>query len=266
MLVKQIPLPLVRRQNIRSQRDPQIFANLKQSIAAVGQLYPILVFPLHGQFEVIDGHGRLQACEELGMETVAALVQEGPSSEDHHLHRALVSNVQRESLSPVDLAKAISRLMELNRWNASQTAEQLGLSVSAITKSLAVLKLPADIIELIAARRIPATSAYQLSRVADRAKQAALAQQLASGHLTRDVVAGQQKRKRAPHQISPNRKRAVVFLDPQASLTLLGKPLDFESFIDACETAAAQAKKARQQKLSFVTFLRATRDQAVITA
>jgi ParB family chromosome partitioning protein len=264
MLVKQIPLALVRRNNIRTKRDAQKLANLKQSIATLGQLYPILVFALHGLFEVIDGHGRVEACEELGMETIAALVQEGPTSEDHHLHKALVSNVQREGLSPVDMAKATSRLMELNSWNASQVAQQLGLSVSAITKSLSILKLPAEIVEQIESRKILASAAYELSRITDPQKQAELAKRLACGQLTRDGLA--QKRQRATSSRQATKasgKRAVVYLTPGSTLTLSGKSLDFENFITACEIAAAQAKKARQQKLSFATFLLATRDQAV---
>lgn len=262
--IQQVPLASIRKNNLRSRRDPAAYASLKRSIEENGLLYPVLLFPVCGTLEIFDGHGRVQVFEELRRETVPAIVCERELLEGEALQSALVSNIQRENLNPVDSARAIQRLMALTGHNASATAAKLGCSVSSVTKLLSILSLPSDIIERVAAKEIPATAAYELARVSDPAKQAELARDLACGHLTRDAVtqATKQLRRGARRPSRSLVQRALVRLGAGASITVAGKRLDFESFIASCEAAAAKAKRARGQNLSFETFLKVAHDQA----
>lgn len=257
-----VPLGRIRQQPLRQQRDPASFAALKESIATSGLLVPPLVFPDGDQLEVFDGNGRIQACAELGIESIPVLVADRAFHEAEALEKAILTNSQRESLNPVDYARSVHRLMELKRLNVSQAAQRLGCSASAVTKLLAVLDRPAEVLDLIASRKIPLTAAYSLEKVGDPNREVELARQLASGALTRDGLSKAAKRRRKPSTSAPKSKRALVKLGPGISLTVAGHRLDFDSFIATCESALVKAKRARTQNLTFETFLKVAHDQA----
>jgi len=260
----ELSLDKIRCDDIRQSRDAGALHALTRSLKVAGQLHPIRVRPDGDQYAIVDGHRRFAGTKALGRSSIRAIVVDRPLAEDEALQQALISNTQRESLTPVDLARSIARLMELTGWNASETASHLGFSVSSVTKSLAILNLSPEIRERIASKEIPATAAYELARIGDPGRQAELARQLASGQLTRDDLSRASKnRRRVAGKPRPSPiGRAQLKLAAGTTLTVASKRLDFDCFIDACEGALVKAKKARGQNLTFETFLRVVRDQA----
>lgn len=251
--------------DIRHGRDANALRGLAQSLAEVGQLAPIRVRPEGDRYAIVDGHRRATALKELGRTTVLAMVVEHPLDEAQSLQQALISNTQREGLSPVDLAEAISRLMEVSGWNASETARHLGFSVSTVTKSLAILALAPEIRARIAAREIPATAAYELARVSDPAEQAALVEQLATGRLSRDRLSRVTNGRHRPTTKANSRiGRAVVRLEGEVVLSVSARGLNYDQFLAACEEALKRARKARREKLGFETFLKVAQDQGSV--
>lgn len=260
LIVQEIPLSQVVEDDIRLHRDPHALESLAQSLRAVGQLYPVRLRPVGERFAIVDGHRRCAALKAIGATTVQAIVEDETLAEAETLQKALISNIQRENLGPVDTAQAIRRLMDAAGWTISEAARQLGFSASGVTKTLAILDLPPAIVERIAAKQIPATAAYQLVRIDDPARQAELANKLAAGQLTRDRLMQTVRQRRQP--AAKGVRRAVLKLQGGASLEVSDLQLDFDDFIRACEQAIAKAKQARKQRLSFQTFLKAAHDQA----
>lgn len=247
----------------RRRFDPRTIEELAASIASSGLQQPPLLRRRGESFVPIDGERRVRACTVLDWKELPALVVEESDAADT-LTRQLVCNLQREDLNPVDRAEAINSLLRLGSCTREQAAGRLGLSSAAVTRSLAILRLPGALRERVRAGEISADAAYQLSRVADPAEQARLAEEAARGRLTRDVIA--RRVSRAPGGAAPSR-RVSLAAGKGRTLTLAG--LDAAEGLDgliAClERVLAQARRARAKGLTIAALARAMRDEAVKT-
>jgi ParB family chromosome partitioning protein len=120
---------------------------LAESIRATGLVQPVVVRPVDGGYELIAGERRWQAARRAGLERIPALIRE--AGERERLELALVENVVREDLNPMELARAVAALVEDFGQTHAQVAQILGRSRSAITNVLRLLELPDTVAEMV---------------------------------------------------------------------------------------------------------------------
>lgn len=127
----------------RTHYDESKLAELKASIKEKGILVPILVRLKDGRHEVVAGERRLKAARSLNVPEVPAIIRE--VSDQEALVLALVENIQREELNPIEEAAAYKKLIEEFRYTQDMVAGSVGKDRSTITNLLRLLKLPAEI-------------------------------------------------------------------------------------------------------------------------
>ncbi|MEO8145970.1 MAG: ParB/RepB/Spo0J family partition protein [Betaproteobacteria bacterium] len=124
----------------RTRMDQQALAELAASIRAQGLLQPLLVRPIGGNlYELIAGERRWRAAQLAGLGEVPVLVRDVP--DNAALAMALIENIQREDLNPIEEAAGLQRLIEEFRMTHEQAADAVGRSRSATTNLLRLLKL-----------------------------------------------------------------------------------------------------------------------------
>jgi len=137
----------------RSHMQQESLAELAASIKAQGVMQPILARPLPGgRFEIIAGERRWRAARMAGLATVPALVKDIPDSQA--LAAALIENIQREDLNPLEEAAGIQRLVQEFGLTHQAIAETLGRSRAAVTNLLRLLELAPPVRELLAEGRL----------------------------------------------------------------------------------------------------------------
>ena len=116
---------------------------LKASIKEKGVLQPILVRKKDGQHEVVAGERRLRAARALGLEEIPAIIKEVTDQEAFII--ALIENIQREELNPIEEAEAYRKLIEEFEYTQEDVAQSVGKDRSTISNLLRILRLPAEI-------------------------------------------------------------------------------------------------------------------------
>lgn len=124
----------------RKNFEPQALNDLADSIAAHGVLQPIVVRPARGGYVIVAGERRWRAARLAGLKEIPALVKELTDAEAMEL--ALVENLQREDLDPVEEAMGYRQLMEACGYTQAQAAEKVSKSRSAVANCLRLLNLP----------------------------------------------------------------------------------------------------------------------------
>lgn len=155
------PNPLQPRTDIN---DDQI-AELADSIRKVGILQPIIVRPEGASYQIIAGERRWRAAQAAGLERVPVRVM--ATSETEALALALIENLQREDLNPIEEARGYRRLINEYQMTQSELADRVSKSRSAVTNTLRLLDLPEDIQELLYDGRLSAGHARAILSVAD---------------------------------------------------------------------------------------------------
>jgi len=171
----------------RDHFDEEALVSLSASIRAVGVLQPILVRQTGDEsFELIAGERRWRAAKRAGLQTIPAIVR--PVEDGDSLEQALVENLHREDLSPLEEAAAYQRLMEEFSMTQDQVATRVGRSRSSVANTLRLLQLPASIQRLLRDGRLTAGHARALLGTPDRSFQEALAKTVVNERLSvRDV-------------------------------------------------------------------------------
>jgi len=125
---------------------------LAASIRANGIVQPIVVRPAGGRYQIVAGERRWRAAQRAGMRRVPVVVREIP--DDKLLELALVENIQRQELNPIEEADAYRKLIEHVGLTQEQVAERVGKERTLITTVMRLLKLPNDIQRLITEGRL----------------------------------------------------------------------------------------------------------------
>jgi ParB family transcriptional regulator, chromosome partitioning protein len=149
--LRDLPLDLIRPNpdQPRSRFDPASISSLAASIADAGIVQPLIVRPLaDGRYELIAGERRWRAAREAGIQTVPAIVRD--EAEAGRLQTALIENMAREDLNPIDEARACAALVEDLGLSKEELARRLGRSRSAISNLIRLLDLPDEALELVA--------------------------------------------------------------------------------------------------------------------
>jgi ParB family chromosome partitioning protein len=132
----------------RTRFDPETINGLAASIEISGIVQPLLVRPLpDGSYEIVAGERRWRAAQQAGLERVPAIVRD--SGEAEGLQTALIENVVREDLNPVDEARACAALVEDLGVSKEELARRIGRSRPAISNLVRLLDLPDDVLELL---------------------------------------------------------------------------------------------------------------------
>jgi len=146
--------------------DLQALDELKASISEKGVIQPITVRQVDDYYELIAGERRLRAVAELGLEKVPAYIIEVNGKEDM-LELAIIENVQREKLNPIEQATAYQRLIEECKLTQEEVAKKIGKDRTTITNMLRLLKLPVHIQESVQGEEISMGHARALLAVDD---------------------------------------------------------------------------------------------------
>jgi ParB family chromosome partitioning protein len=147
---REIPVEMIRPNPDQPRRrfDPDSIAGLAESIGEAGVIQPLVVRPLaDGRYELIAGERRWRAAREAGLATVPALLREEDSAE--RMQTALIENVAREDLNPVDEARACAALVEELGLSKEELARRLGRTRPAVSNLIRLLDLPDEVLELL---------------------------------------------------------------------------------------------------------------------
>lgn len=176
----EVPVAAVRpnRHQPRAHFDEESLAGLTASIAELGVLQPILVRPAEdGTFELIAGERRWRASKRAGLQTIPVVVRDA-STDASMLEQALVENLHRDDLNPMEEAAAYQQLIEDFGLTQEAVAKRVGKSRAAISNTLRLFQLPPAIQALVAENQLSAGHARALLGTPDRAYQTSLAQRI----------------------------------------------------------------------------------------
>ncbi len=171
----------------RTDFDPEQLRELADSIKQRGVIQPLLVRPLGAtdgahRYELIAGERRWRAAREAGLTTVPAIVRE--ANDQEALEIALIENLQREDLNPVEEARAYEQLSTQFKLTQEQIAEKVGRSRAAVANSMRLLGLPGEVQSWIADNRLSVGHAKAILGLANPAEQRLVAERVLKRNLT----------------------------------------------------------------------------------
>ncbi len=146
---EEIPVSAIKPNVHQPRRDfPEAgIRELAASIREVGILQPLVIRSTEDGFQLIAGERRLRAAKQAGLERVPVLIR--PAGENESMELALVENLQREDLNPLETAAAYQALMDGFGLSKEQLANRLGKSRAAVTNTLRLVRLPAQVQEML---------------------------------------------------------------------------------------------------------------------
>jgi ParB family chromosome partitioning protein len=166
----------------RTRFDDETIDSLAASIREVGVLQPIVVRRATGGYELIAGERRLRAAKKAGLATIPAVVRDSEDADT--LREAIIENIHREDLGPIELADAFRALLDDLGLTQETLAERLGVSRSHIANTIRLLQLSPDVQQLLADSKIQAGHARALLGLPDQEAQGALALRAAAEGLS----------------------------------------------------------------------------------
>jgi ParB family chromosome partitioning protein len=163
---------------------PESLEELASSIRAQGVVQPIVVRPLGGNagFEIIAGERRWRAAQIAGLQEIPALIRDVP--DEAAVAMALIENIQRENLNPLEEARSLERLIDEFGMTHQQAAEAVGRSRTAVTNLLRLLDLGEEVKQMVERRELEMGHARALLGLADAAAQLAAARKVAANGLS----------------------------------------------------------------------------------
>ncbi len=188
-LVQEIPIAQIRPNPFQPRRqfDEESLRELAESIRQMGVIQPIIVRQESAEdYVLVAGERRLRAAQMAGLTAIPAIVRS--PSEQQMLEMALVENVQREDINPVDAALAYKRLMDEFGLTMEQVAQRVGKSVPAISNTIRLLQLPEYILETIRNGALSEGHGRALLMVRDAVHQRQLWQEILSDNLSVRMV------------------------------------------------------------------------------
>lgn len=203
--------------------DASASAELRTSIEQNGLIQPLVVRRAPGGFELVAGERRLRAVRDLGWEKVPAVIRE--LSDEAMLVLALVENLQRENLNPIEEAVAFQQLIDGFGFTQRDVARQVGRDRSTISNTLRLLTLPLPIRNMLVTGELTAGHARAVLVIEDESGQLALAGEIAKHGLS--VREAERRAKRATKARKATSAPKRVAADPivRRASTLLARSL-----------------------------------------
>ncbi|HMW04567.1 MAG TPA: ParB/RepB/Spo0J family partition protein [Leptospiraceae bacterium] len=161
-------------------------SELAETIKQHGLIQPIVVTKTNDGYELVSGERRYRACKEAGFHKIPAIVRN--YSEKETLEIAIIENIQREDLNPIEEALAYQQLTEKLSMKITEVAARVGKNRSTVSNMIRLLQLPDSVKELIKTRKLSEGHARPLLSIGDKKKLETYAQQIVDKNLTvRDV-------------------------------------------------------------------------------
>ena len=154
--------------------DESALQTLADSIRAAGVVQPLLVVEENGRYRIVAGERRFRAARIAGLDKVPCIVRDLSAQEQ--MEAALIENLQREDLNPIEEAAAVKQFMAACHYTQEQTAKRLGKSRPALANLLRLLSLPQVVQDDVIAGRLSAGHARVLAGIEEERRQIALAQ------------------------------------------------------------------------------------------
>jgi ParB/RepB/Spo0J family partition protein len=157
---------------------------LSASIKEHGILQPVLLRPFGGpgRYQLIAGERRWRAAKAAGLDSIPAMIEE--IDDDTALEIAIIENLQREDLSPLEEATMYDRMVKEHGYSIRRLAQKLGKDKGYLENRLRLADAPEEVRELVSLRKDTLSHAYELMKVEDPKKRRRLAAQVASGELS----------------------------------------------------------------------------------
>lgn len=188
----------------RKSFDDDAIASLADSIKTHGMIQPLVVRPYMGTYQIVAGERRWRAAREASVEEVPVIIKDLTDSEAMQI--ALVENLQRENLNPVEEASGLKELADKYNMTQESIAHITGRSRSAVSNSIRLLGLPDEVLELIKEGLVTVGHAKVLLSVEDENLVINLASRVAEGTLTvralESIAASLKKEKKEPEKPS----------------------------------------------------------------
>lgn len=222
----------------RTHFEKEKIQELSVSIQQNGLLQPIVVRPYQGKYQIVVGERRYRACKLAGLDEVPCMVQE--YNEDQTATAALVENIQRENLSPIEEALAYQQLLDTQDLTQEQLAKRVGKKQSTIANKLRLLQLPMTVQEAVRRKDITERHARALLKLDSTAKQNNMLREIMAKGLNVEQTEQKIKSKIEPKKakpktksISQNLKIAMNTLDQAIHMV---QQAGVETFVDTQET------------------------------
>lgn len=166
----------------RKNFDPTALNELASSIKTHGLIQPILVTPRNNRYLIVAGERRFRASMIAEMKTIKAIIKDLNDGEVKEI--ALLENIQRQDLNPIETARALKELGDTFGWTQEALADRLGKSRSVVANTLRLLTLCPEVIDLIEKGKLSAGHARSLVVVTKPEVQLRLAEQVINSKLT----------------------------------------------------------------------------------
>ena len=145
--------------------DSESFNELAKSIEQYGVVQPIIVKKSIKGYELVAGERRTKAAKIAGLKKIPAIIKDFDDQEMREI--AVIENIQREDLNPIDEASSISNIIKLKGYTQEEFANKFGKSRTYVTNLLGLLKLPDDVKRLVEKKAISMSHARVLSKMDD---------------------------------------------------------------------------------------------------
>lgn len=259
-LEKVVPNPSQPRMTWHEETLQELAASIKEH----GVLQPILVRPSGDQYEIIAGERRWRSSKIAGKETIPAIVERFDDATA--LEIALIENLQREDLSPLDEAVIYKKMTDELGYSIRQLAGKLGKDKGYVENRLRLASAPDDVREMVAKRYDTLSAAYELMKLEDKRRRRSLAKQILAGQLTLIRLHDRVERILNPQAKSTRAEPAIPALRDDALITATRK-LN-EALAEMSRAVGDDGKMTipesdRQNLAKFLTISRARLDNLV---
>lgn len=214
----------------RTHFDEHEIMGLAESIKSVGLIQPIIVRKVENNYVVVAGERRLKAVKHAGLKTIKTIVIE--ADEVENLTLALIENIQRENLNPIEEAKAYKLLINRFKLKQQDIAKSVGKDRATIANSLRLLNLPEDMQDGVSQGLISAGHAKVLLSVSDVSRQQSLYNEIIDKGLSVravELVAGEIKKdKKSPAAARAKKKEAHIRKMEESLINSLGTKVEIK--------------------------------------
>jgi ParB family chromosome partitioning protein len=219
---RHVPIELIEPNPVqpRTEFDSAAIESLAASIAEAGVVQPLIVRPLaDGRYQLIAGERRWRAAQAARLETVPALIRNQDEAE--RLQTALIENMAREDLNPVDEARACATLVEELGLSKEELARRLGRSRASISNLIRLLDLPDEVLDLLSAGELSEGHGRAILRLRVAEARGSLAREAAArGWSVRETE------RRAKQNGATGRAKVVPHPDQEAALVRAEEALE----------------------------------------
>jgi len=243
----------------RTRMAPEALAELAASIRESGMVQPILVRRAGERYQIIAGERRWRAAQLAGLAQVPVVVREVP--DERLLELALVENIQRQELTPLEEAQAYQRLLDDLHLTQEQVARKVGKDRSTVTNTLRLLRLPPELRTLLSEGRLDAGHARALLALERAEDQRALGREAARRGLSVREVERRVALLRAPAPDRETRRDANTRAAEERLRAALGTKVEIRRHGKGGSLRLAFVSEAELNRL-FELLLRATRARA----